>query len=202
MKIIDILTHQSKLVPWVPFWTYFKDNDGKLLESIFSTSSSEYYNIQVAEKLFFNSNYIDTIYQIIYDQPLLEKQEYKYSDLGFYLLHPIVENLLGDKIDNYLYSNIYSPIEALRITYNPRSKFPLSSIVPTENDQYFRNQLVHGYVHDQGASLFGGVALHAGLFSNALDLMKLMQLYLDDGNYLGRNILSEKEIKYFIKKNK
>mgnify|MGYP001422299052 CR=1 FL=1 len=197
LKLIDVLTHQSRLFPWIPFWTYFKDENNRLSSSVFSTTRSKDYSIQVADSLFFNSNYRDTIQKIIYSQPLLDNKEYKYSDLGFYVIHPILENLIREPIDNYLFSKIYKPIEALRITYNPRSKFLLSSIVPTENDTYFRNQLIHGYVHDQGASLFGGIALHAGLFSNAIDLMKLMQLYLDDGNYLGQSILPEKEIKYF-----
>ena len=197
LRLIDIFTHQSRLFPWIPFWTYFKDENNKLSSSIFSKKPSKDYNIQVADGLFFNSNYRDTIQHIIYSQPLLENKEYKYSDLGFYLIHPILENLIREPIDHYLFSKIYQPIEALRITYNPRSKFHLSEIVPTENDQYFRNQLIHGYVHDQGASLFGGVALHAGLFSNAIDLMKLMQLYLDNGYYLGQSILSQEEVKYF-----
>jgi len=197
LKIIDILTHQSKLSPWIPFWTYFKDDNNHLLDLVFANSYSKDYNLQVADRLFFNSNYTDTIREIIYSYPLLEKKEYKYSDLGFYLLHPIVEDFLGQTVDDYLYSNVYHPIEAFRITYNPRSKFNLSSIVPTEDDNYFRDQLIHGYVHDQGAALFGGVALHAGLFSNAIDLMKLMQLYLDNGDYLGRSILSANTIKYF-----
>ena len=197
LKIIDILTHQSTLSPWIPFWTYFKDDNDNLIDVAFAKSYSKSYNIKVANRLFFNSDYIDTIHDIIYSYPLLEKKEYKYSDLGFYLLHPIVEDFLGQRIDDYLYSNVYYPIEALRITYNPKSKFDLSSIIPTEEDDYFRNQLIHGYVHDQGAELFGGVALHAGLFSNAIDLMKLMQLYLDNGDYLGRSILSSNTINYF-----
>ena len=197
LKIIDILTHQSTLSPWIPFWTYFKDDNDNLIDVAFSKSYSKSYNIKVANRLFFNSDYIDTIQDIIYSYPLLEKKEYKYSDLGFYLLQPIVEDFLDQRVDDYLYSNVYYPIEALRITYNPKSKFDLSSIIPTEDDDYFRNQLIHGYVHDQGAALFGGVALHAGLFSNAIDLMKLMQLYLDNGDYLGRSILSSNTINYF-----
>ena len=197
LKLIDILTHQSRLFPWIPFWSYFKDQNNTLSSSIFSKNKSQDYSIQVADSLFFNSNYIDTIQHIIYSQPLLDKKEYKYSDLGFYLLHPILESQIGVGVDDFLFSNIYQPIEALRITYNPRLNFHLSSIVPTEDDQYFRHQLVHGYVHDQGASLFGGVALHAGLFSNAIDLMKVMQLYLDEGTYLGQTILPAKQIKYF-----
>ena len=198
LKIIDIFTHQAQLFPWIPFWQSFTNEDS-LDMSIFSHYATEKYDLKVSNDLFFNSNYIDTIYKIIYETPLLEKKEYKYSDLGFYLIHPIVEKLLLSDIENYVYDKFYKPIEAFRITYNPVLKYPLSSIVPTENDKYFRNQLIHGHVHDQGASLFGGVALHAGLFSNAIDLMKLMQLYLDDGYYLGKSIITKKRIQEFTK---
>tara|TARA_S200000501_G_C20860198_1_gene759426 strand:- start:3228 stop:3776 length:549 start_codon:yes stop_codon:yes gene_type:complete len=84
-----------------------------------------------------------------------------------------------------------------RITYHPLEKFPKSKIVPTENDVYFRKQLIQGYVHDQGAALFGGVALHAGLFANAIDLMKLMQFYLDGGKCGNKYLLNEKTISKF-----
>ena len=197
LRIIDILTHQAKLSPWIPFWTYFKDENNHLSNLAFSNTASKKYNFKVANILFFNSDYLDTIQDIILDYPLLDKASYKYSDLGFYLLHPIIDAFLLDGIHNYVRQNIYVPIDALRITYNPLEKRPLSSIVPTENDTYFRDQLVHGYVHDQGASLFGGIALHAGLFSNAIDLMKLMQLYLDGGMYMGTEILPAKYINYF-----
>ncbi|MBF25419.1 MAG: beta-N-acetylglucosaminidase [Flavobacteriales bacterium] len=197
LKIIDILSHQAQLFPWIPFWEYFMDVDNKLDENIFSNLSSEKYDIQIAENLFFNKQYIDTMYSIMCEYPLLEKKEYKYSDLGFYLLKPIIESKLSLNIEDYLQDNIYDPIEAFRITYNPIDKTSLNSIIPTEKDTHFRNQLVHGYVHDQGAALLGGVSLHAGLFSNAIDLMKLMQLYLDDGFSCNQQILSKKSIQYF-----
>ena len=58
--------------------------------------------------------------------------------------------------------------------------------------------MIRGYVHDQGASLFGGVGLHAGLFSNAIDLMKLMQLFLDEGTYMHNQMISKKTINKFL----
>jgi beta-N-acetylhexosaminidase len=59
----------------------------------------------------------------------------------------------------------------------------------------FRRQIVHGYVHDPGAAMLGGVSGHAGLFSNANDLAKLMQMYLNGGKYGGNYYLSRKLIK-------
>ena len=197
LKLIDILSHQAKLFSWIPFWKYFVDENNNLNESAFSKSLSDKYNLQIANNLFFNQQYIDTIYEIIYKYPLLKKKEYRYSDLGFYLLYPVLEDKLYLSIENYLLEHIYYPIEAFRIRYNPVNKTSLSSIVPTEKDMYFRKQLIHGFVHDQGAALFGGISLHAGLFSNAIDLMKIMQLYLDDGLFGDQKILSKKSIENF-----
>jgi len=70
-------------------------------------------------------------------------------------------------------------------------------IAPTENDKIFRKQIIQGYVHDPGAAMLGGVAGHAGLFSNANDLAKIMQMYLNKGNYGGEQYVSSATINYF-----
>ena len=64
-------------------------------------------------------------------------------------------------------------------------------IVPTEYDSVFRKQQVWGTVHDEGAAMIGGVSGHAGLFANADDLAKLMQMYLNYGTYGGRRYISD-----------
>ena len=197
LKIIDILTHQSRLQPWIPFYQNALDPHGDLDTLVFSSNKSFDYSIEVAKNIYLKNTYIDTILHEIIKSPLLSVKDYKYSDLGFYILQSILENRINLKIDEYLFENIYKPIDAYRITYNPLKKFNSSIIIPTENDQYFRKQLIHGYVHDQGAALFGGVGLHAGLFSNALDLMKLMQLYLNNGQYLNDQIFLKKTITKF-----
>jgi CubicO group peptidase (beta-lactamase class C family) len=85
------------------------------------------------------------------------------------------------------------------MTYNPLKKVDKSELVPTENDKTFRKQLVHGYVHDQGAAMMDGVGGHAGLFSNATDLAALMQMLLNNGEYGGKRYLSEAVIKEFTR---
>lgn len=82
-----------------------------------------------------------------------------------------------------------------RIGYLPLERFSKEEIPPTEQDNIFRNQLVHGYVHDQGAAMLGGVSGHAGLFSNAHDLAVLMQMLLNGGQYGGKRYLEEAVVK-------
>ena len=62
--------------------------------------------------------------------------------------------------------------------YNPLRKVNTNLIIPTENDTYFRHQVIQGYVHDMAAAMQGGISGHAGLFANALDVAKVMQMYL------------------------
>lgn len=197
LKIIDILTHQSRLHPWIPFYQNILDKQGHLDSLFVSTEKSYDYSIEVAKNIFLSNTYVDSIMDQIVNYPLLNVKEYKYSDLGFYILQYILENKFSIKIDKYIDSKIFNPLGCYRITYNPLKVFHDSLVVPTEHDHYFRKQLIHGHVHDQGAALFGGIALHAGLFSNSLDLMKVMQLYLDNGKYMGDEIFSKKTIAKF-----
>jgi CubicO group peptidase (beta-lactamase class C family) len=81
--------------------------------------------------------------------------------------------------------------------FKPRERFSLDQIVPTEFDKLFRWQLLWGDVHDYSASLFGGVAGHAGLFSDAEDLFKLYQMLLNGGLFNGKRYLKSRTIKLF-----
>ncbi len=81
--------------------------------------------------------------------------------------------------------------------YNPLLKFDMSVIPPTEIDNYFRYQTIQGYVHDMEAAMEGGVGGHAGIFSNAMDIAKMMQMYLQKGNYGNHRYFSEKTFNEF-----
>ena len=101
---------------------------------------------------------------------------------------------------------LYAPIGAFNTGYNPLEKFPLNRVIPSEEDNYYRYQRVQGYVHDMGAAMQGGVGGHAGLFSNAGDVAKIMQMYLQEGYYGGHRFLDSRTVKkfntcYFCKNN-
>src|SRR5690606_9945801 len=101
-----------------------------------------------------------------------------YSDLGFYLLQLVVEEVSHQSLDQYLQKHLYDPLSLANTAYLPHAYFSRDRIVPTEYDSTFRKQLVQGYVHDPGAAMLGGVGGNAGLFSNANDLAILMQVLL------------------------
>ena len=98
-------------------------------------------------------------------------------------------------MDNFL----FKPLGANHTAYNPLKKFPINTIVPSEVDNYYRYQLVQGYVHDMGAAMQGGVGGHAGLFSNANDVAKIMQMYIQGGYYGGERFLNPRTIEKFNK---
>jgi CubicO group peptidase (beta-lactamase class C family) len=130
---------------------------------------------------------------------LLDKKQYKYSDLGYFYMKKLVKLESGKPLDEYAMTNFYRPLGLTTMGFLPRKRIELNRIVPTENDMIFRKQLVHGDVHDPGAAMLGGVGGHAGLFSNANDLAVMMQLFLNGGEYGGKRYILEKTVKEFTK---
>lgn len=184
MQLRRMLSHQAGLKPWIPFYVKSLKNR-KPDPTIYAKDSSALYNNRVAENLWILGSYTDKIYDSILGTPLLRSRKYKYSDLGYYFIKKIIEKKSGKTLDDFVTSQFYKPMGCNSLRYYPTRHFPLSSITPTENDTIFRKTIIHGYVHDQGAAMMGGVGGHAGLFSNALDLAKLMQMYLNEGSYGG-----------------
>jgi CubicO group peptidase (beta-lactamase class C family) len=102
-------------------------------------------------------------------------------------------------LDLYVERTFYRPMGLATIGYRPLERFPADRIIPTENDRDFRMRLLRGDVHDQGAAILGGVAGHAGLFSDATDLAALLQMLLNGGTYGGVRYLSDSTIATFTK---
>jgi CubicO group peptidase (beta-lactamase class C family) len=108
-----------------------------------------------------------------------------------------LEHTTHQTLDILAFDNFYKRLGANNTTFNPLQKFSKNVIPPTEIDTYFRHDTIQGYVHDMAAAMEGGVAGHAGLFSNAMDVAKMMQLYLQKGNYGGYHYFSEKTFNDF-----
>ena len=192
----DMMAHQARLKPWIPFYAKSLKN-GRPNPEYYAKDSSTLYNKRVATNLWILGSYTDKIYDSILATPLLKRKKYKYSDLGYYFMKKIIEKKSEQSLDQFVTNQFYKPMGLNNLRYYPRRYFPLSKITPTENDTIFRKTLVHGYVHDQGAAMMGGVGGHAGLFSNALDLAKLMQMYLNEGNYGGKQYIQPQVIEEY-----
>lgn len=224
LKVKDILLHQSRLKSWIPFYmgtlepiypghdmassklsevyslklekNYFINKNIKYKDSCFSNTYSDIYSVPVAGNMFMNKSLLDTIYKTIAVSELNGKEGYKYSDLGYYWFYKIIENLTNKKFDEFLDSEFYKPL-GTSVCFNPLNSHSIDEIAPTEDDLVFRKQLVHGYVHDMGAAMMGGVSGHAGLFASANELAKIMQLYLNKGEYGNTRFFNKSTIELF-----
>jgi beta-glucosidase-like glycosyl hydrolase/CubicO group peptidase (beta-lactamase class C family) len=196
ITVREIMTHSAGLQAWIPFYKSVVKN-GQWDPAVLSRDSSSAYPLKVAENCFITRAYSDSIYQAILRSSIGEKGKYLYSDLGFYLLRLVVEKISGKTFEAYLDENFYRPLGLRSTLFNPYRHENISSIMPTENDTVFRNQMIRGFVHDPGAAMLGGISGHAGLFSNALELGVIIQMLLDEGSYGGKQFISPATVKLF-----
>ncbi len=194
LKLRDLLTHQAGLKAFFMFYKNTIDNN---FDKYYCHRPDTGFTLQVADSLFIRNDYPDTMWHIITHSDVEEHPKYIYSDNDFYILQKIVERVSHKKLDEFVTENFFKPMGLTRIGYKPLSKFLQNEIMPTEYDSVFRRQVVLGCVHDPGAAMYGGVAGHAGLFSNAFDLAAVFQMLLNDGVYNGKKFLEESTIKQF-----
>jgi beta-N-acetylhexosaminidase len=199
LSLRDILAHQAGLKAWIPFHLSTMDKAGNHLPGYYASTFSEDYPIEVAKGLYAWKGLPDSLFSLNLKSDINASKSYLYSDLGYYYLSKIIKSQQGNPLDVLMDSLFSGPLGAYSLTYNPLKLFPENRIVPTEQDGFFRKQLIRGYVHDQGAALMGGVAGHAGLFSNANDLGKLLQMFLNYGSYGGETFIKPEVIKEFVR---
>lgn len=198
IKIREMMAHQSGLKSWIPF--YLKTmSEGQLKKNLYRSIPNSIYNIKVADDIYLKSDYEQTMYDRILNTSLGSKK-YKYSDLCYYFTQKVFESILQEKQEDFVHEMIYEPLGFQNIRYLPLDYFDKGRIVPTELDSNFRKQLIHGYVHDPGAAMLGGVGGHAGVFSNATDLASIMQVFLKNGDYGGQTLFNEEIRKDFTRK--
>lgn len=148
------------------------------------------YTLEAGRHFYVHESFRDTVIEDIKKARLGRRGKYVYSCINFLLLQQMVENQLRQPMDQLLDTAFYRRLGARHTTYNPLKKIDTLQIVPTEDDRFLRRQLLRGYVHDEAAAFQGGVSGNAGLFSNAGDLAKVLQLYLDLGTYGGERYFS------------
>jgi CubicO group peptidase (beta-lactamase class C family) len=198
LVIRDILAHQGRLNPWIPFYRHTM-NGNQLDSNLYRSRPSRYYESEVANGIFMLDTYRDSIISDIYASELRSRKRYKYSDLGMYLMKEIIEQQSEQRLDQYCNESFYFPLGMQHTAFNPLTRFDTTVIVPTEKDNYFRYQLIHGYVHDQGAAMIGGVSGHAGLFATSNDIAIIMQMLLQQGNYGGVQYIDTAAIEDFTR---
>ncbi len=196
----DILTHQARLTAWIAFWKETV-KEGKRNPKVYSTDSSRKYPVKIVDNLWLSRKYCQKVYKEIDKSPLLPEKKYVYSDLSYYLYPALVQRQTGKPFETYLKETFYRPIGATNLTYKPLRYYPIGQIVPTEYDSLFRQTLVHGTVHDEGAAMLNGLSGHAGLFGTANDVAKMMQMYLQMGEYGGQRFINEATLREWTRYN-
>ncbi len=197
LSVENILLHQAGLVAYIPFYRETIDASGVPLPGFYSTVKNDSFGIRVANNLYMRNDWRDTIYKRILQSPLGKANRYIYSDNDFIFLGKIVEAISGLSLDEYVKKEFYKPMGLTTAGFKPAEQFSLNRIAPTEQEKYFRLQLLRGDVHDPGAAMFGGVAGHAGLFSNAYDLAVIMQMLLNGGTINGKRYLQKGTVELF-----
>ncbi|UOQ65125.1 glycoside hydrolase family 3 N-terminal domain-containing protein [Hymenobacter volaticus] len=220
LKLRDVLTHQARLKAWIPFWKDYTKPRGifnalfgnrpdakdvsltkpsELSRRFFRSDSSARFPLHAATGLWARKDFPERITKAIGESPLNEKPGYVYSDLSFIMYPRFVQSTTGKPLAQFINDEIYKPLGATTLGYNPTRRFPLSRITPTEYDSLFRHQLLLGTVDDEGAALLGGFSGHAGLFGNANDLAKIVQLYAWNGKYGGQQLLKPETLAEYTK---
>ncbi len=197
LKVKEVLSHYARLTPWIPFYKQTLDEDGQLLRKFYRNKNKNRFNIPVADQLYLKSNFRQKIKKQIQESPLLDSLYYRYSDLPFYLFMDYFEREYKKPFEDLSEEFLFTPLGLKRTLFNPWKTIPMDEIVPTEIDNYFRHRVIRGYVHDMGAAMLGGVGGHAGLFSNAEEVFKIMQMYLQKGRANGHSFFSPNSFDIF-----
>lgn len=206
VTLLKMLTHYARLKPWIPFYIGTLDTLGNPAAEYYRKSPEGIYDVQVDENLYIRNDYKDSIFMKLKESELLRRLRYRYSDLPYFFMKQFIEETYDKPLDVITQEQLYKSLGASNTTFKPLEKFGKHSIAPSEVDTYFRHVTVQGYVHDMAASMQGGVGGHAGLFSNANDVAKIMQMYMQKGYYGGKRYFNQTTIDkfntcYFCSKN-
>ncbi len=194
----EILAHQAGLKPYI---LYYPETlkDGEFNERMYRINEDDKHTLHISQNLFLEDRFKKKVYKDIRKSPLLTEKKYKYSGLSYVIYPQMLSELYNENYTDVLYDDFFRPLGATTTRYTPLKYFSRFRILPTEQDNNYRKELVWGYVHDEAAAVMGGISGNAGLFSNANDLAKLMQMYLNGGEYGSRRYLSEDVMHEFTK---
>ena len=198
MNFQALFSHHAGIQPWLPFYkNTLSEKTNRPQKKLYRTKQKRKHTIQVSEDLFLQTKYLDEIKDEILDSPLLDSLSYKYSDLPFYMFKEYIEGRYKQRMDQLVEEKFYATLGATHLGYLPLQEVDIKYVVPSEIDDYYRYTEVQGFVHDMGAAMQNGVGGHAGLFSNANDVAKMMQMFIQGGSYGGHNFFSPSTVDHF-----
>lgn len=196
LTLREILAHQAGLKPYIVFLTDVLKNE-KLKKRFVRNSYSRKFNRPINDSLFIHHRFEHKMFRQINRSKVSTSKKYLYSGLSFMIYPTLISELSGIPYAQYLQENFYQPLGATKMGFVPSTKTFNNAFVPTEHDTIYRKNIVKGWVHDENASLLGGISGNAGIFATANDLAIMMQLYLQYGVYDGKRYLKEATVREF-----
>ncbi|MEO1010330.1 MAG: serine hydrolase [Bacteroidota bacterium] len=199
LTLREILAHQAGLQPYIIFLNEVLKNNGKLKSRFVKRKPHRGFQKEAYPGLFVNDRFNRKMYRMIDRSEVSDEKKYRYSGLAFLIFPQLIEQLSGQSYESYLQNHFYGPLGTPTLGFRPKTKNLKNTIVPTEMDTLFRHTLTQNWVHDENAALLGGVSGNAGLFSSAVDLAKIMQMYQNYGSYAGKRYISSQTVKEFAR---
>lgn len=197
----NLLLHQAGLFPFIKFYELLIKPTGGFVDDLVVTIPDSKHHKMITPSKYLLDSWIDTIQSRILKSPITTAGKYVYSDNDFIFLGQIVEQVSGMSLNDYATQSFYRPLGMVSTGFLPLQKTSVDNIAATEVDDYYRHELIRGAVHDEGASVMGGIAGHAGLFSNATDLAKLYQMLLNKGQWEGKKYFNASTVEHFTDYN-
>ncbi|HSV87338.1 MAG TPA: glycoside hydrolase family 3 N-terminal domain-containing protein, partial [Bacteroidales bacterium] len=153
LALRDIMAHQARLQPWIPFFESTILKNGERLPGFYSDTISEAFPVRIAENMYLAASFRDSIFHRVLNTPLQKRRTYVYSDLGFILLADLIKQQSGLPLDEFMQHYFFDPMELATMTFNPLDRFEPTQIVPSQNDTLWRRQVVRGFVNDPAAAM-------------------------------------------------
>ena len=197
IRLKDLLIHEAGLYPYIKFYESLLNSDGSINSKWIVPVQDADHQLMVTPGKYLTKNWMDSIRMKILNSPVTAPGKYVYSDNDFIFLGNIVEQVTGMNLQDYCTKTFYGPMQMHSTGFLPLERANKSNIAASELDNYFRKELIQGSVHDEGASTMGGIAGHAGLFSNATDIAKLYMMLLNGGQWDGQQYLKPSTIQWF-----
>ncbi|TDT46469.1 CubicO group peptidase (beta-lactamase class C family) [Maribacter spongiicola] len=195
----EILTHQAGLEPYIVFLSKTLKNNGRFKKRFIRSKPNNRFSNEAFEGIYVKNRFNRKMYRIINRSEVSAEKKYKYSGLTFLIFPELITQITGVPYAEYMEKEFYKPLGMKTFGFLPSTKKFPNKIVPTEVDTIYRHTLTQGWVHDENASLLGGISGNAGLFGTADDLAIIMQMFMQNGLYAGKQYIAKNTIKEFTK---
>lgn len=196
-----LLQHNAGLPAWIPYYTEtYSDPRRKILSTkLYSYAPTPLHTMPVAPGLFAVPEISDSLWNRVKALKPRTTTRVRYSDVGLIILAKVVEAIVNEPLDVYVNRTFYKPMGMDHTFFNPHRMGRSEFCPPTEADTIWRHAIIQGYVNDQASALLGGVAGHAGLFSNIYDLAKLTTMLSNGGRFGSQVFLKPVTIRKFTR---